>query len=100
MNPLPLFQEPITTLDNLRDQTAHVRPADSNAPHHLRLAAAPNQIDFRLSRSDDMNMRRFVIECVNHKPKALNAIDDDHPKTYLLGLWRSRVVIVAASHHQ
>src|SRR5580704_2243253 len=86
MHSLPCLQEFLATPARLAKQATHIRPLDPDAPKHLRLAVGPKEVDFRLPRSGDMNMRRFVIECVDHEPEAVSAVDDDHRRiTYLLG---------------
>jgi len=91
MNPLPFLQQRLAALLDLSKQATHVGTFDPDAPHQLGIAIGSKQIDFRLPGASDMDMRRFMVERVDNKSKAVSAMDDvPLRKTYPLGLWPSR----------
>jgi len=65
-------------LYRLSHQPAHVSALDADALDHFWLPVRTEQIDFCLSRTGNVNMGRFMIQRVNHKPKAVGAVDDNH----------------------
>jgi hypothetical protein len=77
MNPLPHLQKLISPLEHLCDQAAHIGPLDADAEHHFGRAARAEQVDFRLSGPGDVDVRRFMIECVNDEPEAVSAVNDN-----------------------
>jgi hypothetical protein len=81
MNPFPLSQKLVSALGHLTEQAAHIGPLDADAGDHLRHAGGAEQIDFRLSRPGYVDVRRFMIECVNDEPEAVGAMNDNHHST-------------------
>lgn len=59
----------------LRHQAADVGTLDADALDHLRPAIRAEQIDLRLSCAGDVNMRGFVIQGVDHEPKAKGTVN-------------------------
>lgn len=62
-------------LHRLRHQAADVGTFDADALDHLRSAICAQQIDLGLSCAGDVNMRGFVIQGVDHEPKAKGAVN-------------------------
>jgi len=81
MNTPPYLQEILTALDDLGDETSQFRALVPDARYQFGSAIGPKQIDFRLSRSGNVDMRGFVIERVDREPEAVSAMDDNHPPT-------------------
>jgi hypothetical protein len=63
---------------HLGEQAPHVRPFDANTEYDFGRPVGAKQVDFRLSRPGDMDVRRFVILRVDDKPKTVSAMDDNH----------------------
>jgi hypothetical protein len=78
MDTLPFLQKIVAARDCLSNEAPHVRPLDADAGHHFGRAIGSKQVDFRLSRSGDVDMRRFVIDGVDNEPEAVSAVDDNH----------------------
>jgi hypothetical protein len=78
MDTLPFPQKFIAACGHLNEQPPHIRPLDANAEHDFRSSLSAEQIDFRLSRPGDMDVRRFVVGRVNDEPEAMRAMDDNH----------------------
>jgi hypothetical protein len=78
MDTLPLKNEIAATRDRLGEQTSHLRTFDANAEHDFRHGARAKQVDLSLPSPDYMNVRWFVIERVDDKPKAMRAVDHSH----------------------
>jgi hypothetical protein len=79
MDTLPFPQEFVTMGDHFGEKAPHVCPFDSNAEHKFRHSVTAQQVNFRLPRPGHMNMGRFMIEAVDHKSKAMGAMNGDHP---------------------
>jgi hypothetical protein len=78
MDTLPFPQKIVATRYRLGEQTPHIRPLDADTELDLRRSAGPKQIDFRMSRASDMDMRWFVVERVDDEPEAIRTMHDDH----------------------
>ncbi len=62
---------------HLGQQTTHIGPFDPDAINQFRHTIRAKKVDLCLSRTGDMNMGRFMIECVDHKPEAMGAVYDN-----------------------
>src|SRR5271157_207382 len=79
MDSLPVLQERVPALDHLGKQPSQVRPLDADAPYQLRPTSRSQEVDLRLALSPhDVNLRRLMIEPVNHEPETMSAVDDHH----------------------
>jgi hypothetical protein len=78
MNALPFLKQVIAALDHFGDEPPKVGTLDADAEHDFRIAVGPQQIDFRLPRSSDVNMSRLMIECVDDEPEAVRTVYDNH----------------------
>ena len=65
-------------LCRLHHQAAHVGALDADALDHLRSSVRAEQIDLGLSCSRNVNMRGFVIQGVDHEPKAKGTVNYNH----------------------
>src|SRR5690554_6696191 len=80
MNALPFAQKFASMFRNLDQQTPQVAPLDADTVDQFGRTVRAKQIDLGLSGSGDMDVRRVVIESVDHEPEAEGAVDDDHPR--------------------
>ena len=64
--------------NHLGHQATHIGSLDPDTRHDFGGTIGPNQIDFRLSRPSDVNVGRFMIKRVDHEPKAMSPIHDNH----------------------
>jgi hypothetical protein len=79
MDPLPFQQERVTARDHFGKQPAYVRPLHADARHQLRPAFRSQKVHIRMALSSDVvDMRRLVIERINHKAEAVSQMDDNH----------------------
>jgi len=65
-------------LPEIRQTAPKVGTLDADAGHDLRITVRPQQIDFRLPGSGDVNMRRFVIGGIDDEPEAMGTVNDNH----------------------
>ena len=75
---LPFREKVRLMLYRLRHQAADVGTLDADALDHLRSAIRAEQIDLRLSCAGDVNTRGFMIQGVDHEPKAKGAVNYNH----------------------
>ncbi len=75
---LPFREKVRLLLYRLRHQASDVAALDADALDHLRLAIRAEQIDLRLPCAGDVNMRGFVIQGVDHEPKAKGTVNYNH----------------------
>ena len=61
-----------------RHQSPHVGSLDSNHRDKLLPVFGARQIDLRLPRADNMNMRWFMVRRGDHKPRAVGAVNNNH----------------------
>jgi hypothetical protein len=78
MDALPFLQKDVTVLDHLGDEAPHIGSLDANTRHDSGYTIRPKQVDFRLSRPDDVDTGRFMIERVDDEPEAVSTMDDNH----------------------
>jgi len=78
MNTLPLTQKFVAALYDFTEQTPHVRPLDAHAEDNVRHPVIAQKVDFSRPMTNDVDMRRFVIERLNNKAKPIRSADDDH----------------------
>lgn len=62
---------------DLDHQPPHIGSLDAHKIDDFRGIARSEKVDLRLPCAGNMNVRRFVIESVDHKPEAMRAVDDD-----------------------
>jgi len=79
MKTLPLSQQVVSMSGYLDHQSPHVSAPDADAGYQFRRSIRPKQVDFRLSWTGDVDMCGLMIERVDHKPKPVGAMDNDHP---------------------
>jgi len=77
MDTFPFLEEFVPTLGHLGQQTTHIGAADASTENELWRAIRAKEIDFCLSWSSDVNMRRLMVEGVDHKSEPERALDDD-----------------------
>lgn len=65
-------------LYHLIHQPTHVGAFDADALDRFRFAVRTEQIDFRLPRAGNVDVGGFMIERVDHEPKTVGAVDDNH----------------------
>ena len=80
MDTPPFDQKLIAPGHHFREQAAHFLPLDADTQHDLGFSIRTKQIDFRLLRSRDVNMRGVVIGRVDHEPKPKRPMDDDRSR--------------------
>ena len=78
MNPLPLRHKMRPVAQDLDHKRPHIGPLDAHIISDFRGIARSEKVDLRLPRASNMNVRRFVIERLDHKPEAMRAVDDNH----------------------
>jgi hypothetical protein len=71
MNALPFLKKVIAALFHLCHEPPKVGTLDTDAGHYLGIVARPQQVDFRLPCSGDVNVSRFMICGVDDKPEAV-----------------------------
>jgi hypothetical protein len=77
MNALPFLKKVIAAFLHLGHESPEVGTLDADAGHDLGIVVRPQQVDFRLPCSSDVNMRRFVIGGVDDEPEAVGAVNDN-----------------------
>ena len=60
-----------------RHQPPHVGSLDTNHRDKFLLVFSAGQIDLRLPRAGNVNMRWFMIRRVNHEPEAVGAVNNN-----------------------
>jgi hypothetical protein len=78
MYPLPLLQKVASMRRCFGHQTAHVRSFYADARDQMWQPAGSKQVDFRLSRTGNVHMRRLMIAHINNETKAVSTMNDDH----------------------
>lgn len=64
--------------DNLGHQFLYIPAFDADAINQFRYASRPRQIDLGLAGAGYMQMRRIMIESVDHEAEAVGTVDNDH----------------------
>jgi hypothetical protein len=77
MDALPSFEQFFAVIHHFAEQPPHVGFLDADAEHQFRNAIRSDEIDFRVSFADDMDMRRLVIGRVDHETEAASAVHDE-----------------------
>jgi hypothetical protein len=78
MDSLPICQERVPTLYDLKHQAPHLIPLDADARDKLRPTAFSREVDLCAPGSGYVNMCRVMIGRVDHEPEAVRAMYDDH----------------------
>lgn len=65
-------------LDDFSQHAAKVRSAYPHAPYELRTVIGAEKIDLRLTRSNNVDMCRLMVQSIYDKAKAAGAVNDDH----------------------
>ncbi len=73
MDTLPFLQELFAVLGHNRHQPPHVGLLDTNDRDKFLLVSSAGQIDLRLPRAGNVNMRWVMFRRVNHEPEAVGA---------------------------
>ena len=75
---LPFLQELVLALDYLCHQPPLVRSFDADEIDRFGSAIGTRQVDLRLPRPGDMDVRRFMICRVDNDPETMGAVNDNH----------------------
>jgi len=78
MNASPLGEQLETPVGDFGERPFDVGARHADAPDNIRTSLGSQQADLRLSRADDLNVRRPMIGRIYHKPKPMRAMHDDH----------------------
>ncbi len=64
-------------LGHYRHQSPHVGSLDTNDRDKFLLVCSAGQIDLRLPRTGNVNMRWVMVRHVNHEPEAVGAVNNN-----------------------
>jgi len=78
MDALPFLKKVVAMRSHLGNEPPKIGALDADARHDLGIAVRPQQVDFRLPGSGDMNMRRFVICRIDDEPETVGTVNDNH----------------------
>jgi len=78
MDALPFIEKVAAALPYLGHEPAKVGTLDADTGYDLGIAVTPQQVDFRLACSCDVNVCRFVIGGVDDEPEAIGTVNDNH----------------------